>query len=77
VADAPFNRPACRHERLAQHLAAEYALHAVFGTLTAKNIFLDLFQIEQIENFRDGRFGFAGHGAPIEGQTFVRKTSQP
>jgi hypothetical protein len=52
-------------------------LHAVFGTLTAKNIFLDLFQIEQIENFRDGRFGFAGHGAPIEGQTFVRKTSQP
>jgi hypothetical protein len=77
MADTAFDSPTCGHQSLAQHLAAEYALHAVFWALAAKDIFLDLLKIEQVENFRDGRFGFAGHGAPIEGQTFVRKASRP
>ena len=42
MADAPLDRAAGGDQRLAQHLPAEDALHAVFRALAAENIFLDL-----------------------------------
>ena len=52
MADA--RRPPCgmaADQRLAQHLAAEDALHTVLRDGAAKNILFDLFQIEQVERF--------------------------
>ena len=44
-----------RRQCLAQHLTAEHALRARLGTEAAKNILLDLFQIEQGQDLRQRR----------------------
>ncbi len=53
MADAAFDRAAGGHQRLAQHLPAEHALHAVLGRDAAEDIVLDLLEIEQAEDFFD------------------------
>ena len=46
--------PGRRYQRLGQDLAAKNPLRPVARVEAAKDIFLDLFEVEQANQFRDG-----------------------
>jgi hypothetical protein len=76
MADAALHRAQGRDQRLTEHLTAENALHPVFGRNPAEYVLFDLLQIEEIEDFFDGRFVGLRHGAALEAQMLQRKTSK-
>ena len=67
---AALDGAAGRDQRLSDHLAAEHALPAVLGAAPAKEIHLELLEVEHIEHGLDG----SGHGANLGG-TRVRLSS--
>ena len=55
--EAVLHRASRRHQRLADHLAAEYALPAVLRAAAAEQVVFELLKIEYGEKTFDG----AGH----------------
>ena len=66
MTDAVLHRAVGRHKGLPQHLPAEHALHPVLRRNAAKDVDLDGFQTEQIQDFINGCRGRCAHVAPIK-----------
>ena len=83
---AAFDGAHRRDQRLPDHLSAEHALPAILRREAAKQVHLELFEVEHIEHRFDGSFGHGGLGRgrveqrqpPIrESQGKARKQNRP
>lgn len=54
MSEACVDGAARGHERLAQHLPAKHTLPAVLRTATAKQVDLEVLEVEQIEQVVEG-----------------------
>ena len=67
MADPALDGPARGDKGLAQHLAAEDALHAVFRALAAENVLFNLLEIQEVEDFFDRGAAFLAHSGCLSG----------